>query len=246
MSIDNNMKKRPIIGVTTDYSTKESYSKFPWYALRENYVSFLTNLGAQVIILPCDIDAVSTYCNITDGLVITGGDFDIDPAYYNESVRGEIRDIIDFRTSFELALFNEYYKLEKPILGICGGEQLINIALGGTLIQHIPDEIANHMIHNAPDAGYRTSHPVNISKDSRLYELCGTDEILVNSSHHQSIKKLGSGLRSAATAPDGVIEAIEDPSHLFCLGVQWHPEFLLTDHDKKITKSFIEACKITS
>lgn len=238
------MKKKPIIGVTTDYSTKQTYSKFPWYALRENYVSFLTKLGAEVIILPCEIEAVNTYCNIIDGLLITGGDFDIDPMYYNESVRGEIRDIIDFRTSFELSMFNEYYKSQKPIFGICGGEQLINIALGGTLIQHIPDEIPDYILHNAPDAGYKTSHSVNLKKGSKLYELCAVDQIFVNSSHHQAIKKLGTGLDATAIATDGVIEAVEDISHFFCLGVQWHPEFSLTDHDIKITKSFIEACKI--
>lgn len=237
------MSEKPIIGVTVDYSTKDTYSKFPWYALRENYSSSLVSFGADVIILPCELSSIHRYAGLVDGLLISGGDFDIDPKYYNEPIHNEVKNVVDLRTSFELSMFEICYKLNKPILGICGGEQLINVALGGSLIQHIPDVVGDSIIHTKTDAGYRPSHTVKLEHGSKIHKICGAEEIHVNSSHHQAVGSLGEGLVVSGMAPDGIIEVIEDISHSFCIGVQWHPEFLLTEYDKKIIKSFVEACK---
>lgn len=237
------MISKPIIGITPDYSTKQEYSKYPWYALRENYSSCLTQLGAVALILPYDMDAISNYCDLIDGLVITGGDFDIDPRCYGESATSTVGNIIENRTNFELQIFKQMYGLGKPILGICGGHQLINVALGGDLIQHIPDIIESDINHSQPNPRHETSHTVHVSPGSMLYKICQQSSIKVNSSHHQAVKNPGASLAISGTAPDGVIEAIEDRTHPFCLGLQWHPEFFCTEHDEAILRNFIAACK---
>lgn len=237
------MTKKPIIGITADYSTKDHYSKYPWYALRENYAGCLTDLGAIPLILPHDLNAIPVYEALIDGLVITGGDFDIDPRYYGEDINPEVTNIIEGRTSFEMAIFKQFYASGKPIFGICGGQQLINVALGGSLVQHIPDITNNVIPHSQPNPRHQTSHTVNIEPTSKLHTICQQSKIEVNSSHHQAVARLGKNLIASGIAPDGVIEAIEDATHPFCMGMQWHPEFFCTEHDRAIIQSFVTACK---
>ena len=215
---------------------KKTYSKFPWYALRENYLSSISRFGAIPIPLLHDKKLIKSFGNILDGLIITGGDFDIDPKIYNQTKKGS-KNIKNKRTVFEINIFNKFIELNKPILGICGGAQLINVASGGTLIQDLIKIPINHEQINPRN---QTSHKINIRKKSKLYKICNKDKIKVNSAHHQSVKKLGKNLIVSATSSDGIIEAIEHKKHKWCIGVQWHPEFLITKYDLKIFKNFIE------
>ena len=128
-----------------------------------------------------------------------------------------------------------------PVLGICGGMQLLNVALGGTLIQHIPDEIPEALAHEQPNPRDEPGHEVALSADSLLRSICRSDGLAVNSAHHQAVKAVGAGLTVNAVAPDGVIEGIEAPGQRFCLGVQWHPEFAITPADRAIFSAFVAA-----
>lgn len=236
------MINKPIIGISADYSTKDTYSKYPWYALRENYASSLANLGATPLILPYDLASLNHYESILDGILITGGDFDISPSYYGGTNHPSIK-LIENRTSFELELFKTFYNSNKPILGICGGHQLINVALGGSLIQDIPDQYPNALNHSQIEPPHTTSHTVDILEGSLLYNICQSKQIKVNSRHHQAVLSTGEGVTISGYASDEIIESIEDQKHHFCLGIQWHPEFICTEHDRKILTSFIHSCQ---
>ncbi|MDP1974400.1 MAG: gamma-glutamyl-gamma-aminobutyrate hydrolase family protein, partial [Alphaproteobacteria bacterium] len=142
------------------------------------------------------------------------------------------------RTQFEMLLCNMALTKNIPILGICGGAQIINVCLGGTLIQHIPDEIPNALNHQT---GALSSHSIKIEKESMLSKIFNKSELIVNSSHHQSINVSGKDLIISAIAEDNVVEAIELKNHPFCIGVQWHPEFLLTPEDNLLFKAFMNA-----
>ena len=233
------MKKhhKPIIGITTDYEEEnKSYSQYPWFALRENYIKSCEKYGANCIILPISKDSIDL--NLLDGLVITGGNFDINPSLYSENTNGS-RNIKNKRTNFEIKIFKKFLKTSKPILGICGGEQLMNVATGGDLIQDIKASIETNVEHEQTNPRNEVSHEVTIKSNSKLFQIINKDEIKVNSAHHQSVKKIGENFIDSAFASDKVIEAIEHTTHPWCLGVQWHPEFLITDADKMLVKDFI-------
>ena len=232
----NTIMKKPLIGITLDSETKKSYSKFPWYALRENYLTSLSKFNAIPVPLTHEIKLVNSFSKFLDGLVITGGDFDIDPKYYNQAKRGT-KNIKSKRTNFEMKIYNKFLKINKPILGICGGAQLINVASGGTLIQNLKKKPINHEQTNPRN---QTSHEININKKTKLFEICNINKIKVNSAHHQSVKKIGKDLIISAIATDGIIEGIEHKKHRWCIGLQWHPEFLITKFDLKIFKNFVE------
>ena len=127
------------------------------------------------------------------------------------------------------------------MLGICGGQQLLNVALGGTLVQHIPDEIARPLAHEQPNPRNEPGHLVKVALGTQLHGIVGADELSVNSAHHQAAADQPDGVVVNATAPDGVIEGIEAPRYRFCIGVQWHPEFLISEGDAKLFRAFLGA-----
>ena len=235
------MSKKPLIGITFDSQDPGHYSKYPWYALRENYCSSIVEAGGLPIPLTHDVSLVQDYLDLIDGLLVTGGDFDIDPDLYGETTRHSTVKVKRTRTDFEMAMVRAALKKNIPVLGICGGHQLINVALGGTLIQHIPDEAPSAIHHEQPNPRHETGHPVSIIKDTFLYKLLGHESISVNSAHHQAVKKLATDAVLNAVAPDGLIEGFEVPAYKFCLGLQWHPEFLITSQDRVILKAFVGA-----
>ena len=232
------MHKKPIIGITTDYQENvNSYSKYPWFALRRHYSQCLEINECTPIILPIINDLSNL--DFLDGLVISGGDFDIDPSFYNQGIESDKVQINPERTKFEMSLIDNFIESQKPILGICGGSQLINVYFNGTLIQDIKSDIQ----HEQPNPRNETSHEILLEKDSNLNEFTLGKKIYVNSAHHQGIDKLGDNLKIDATAPDGIIEAFHHISHYYCLGLQWHPEFLITDFDKKVIEDFTNHVK---
>lgn len=240
---NNTKSDRPTIGITLDYETSGGYSKMPWYALRENYCGAVSRFGALPLPLPHEVEQVEAYVSLLDGLVVTGGAFDVSPEYYGETNKHETVTTKDRRTQFEFAITRAAIDKKLPVLGICGGEQLLNVVLGGTLIQHIPDTITNALEHEQKNPRTEPGHDVSVVKNTLLHRIVGSDSISVNTAHHQAVAKPAPGTVVNATTKDGVIEGIELPSHPFCLGVQWHPEYFVSGADQKIMEAFVSACR---
>ncbi len=234
--------KTPLIGITADREDPGGYSKFPWYALRVNYCSAVTAAGGVPLILPADVSLVDQYADVIDGLIVSGGAFDVDPALFGEQTKHDTVVLKADRTDFELGLTKRFLEQDRPVFGICGGQQLLAVALGGTLIQHIPDEVENALAHEQPNPRDEAGHEVRIAVGSRLHDIVKADTLAVNSAHHQAVKTVPDSVVIDAVASDGVIEGIEDPTKRWCLGVQWHPEFHISEGDKRLYESFIQAC----
>ena len=234
--------KKPLIALTLDYETSKGYSNYPWYAIRENYFTSIEESGGIGVGIPHNMKDIVSLLHKIDGLVITGGNFDIDPNIFGESSVHKTVKLKENRTNFELLAAEIMLKQNKPVLGICGGEQLINVLYKGSLIQHIPDEIKNCIEHEQKNPRNEAGHSVTIQENTKLYSIISKKNIMVNSAHHQAIKVPGKGLIVNALSNDGVIEGIEDPTKSFCIGVQWHPEFFIQGSDNKLLKAFINAC----
>ncbi len=235
--------KNPIIGITLDEESKETYSKYPWYASRKNYADSIILAGGTPIFLPNSIKKIPEYFNIIEGLVITGGDFDIDPKIYGEKILSEKVSLKPERTQFEFEITKHAIKKNIPMLGICGGQQLMNVVFGGTLIQHIPDKVKSKINHEQINPRNQGSHNVRILENTQLKKIIKNSSMFVNSAHHQAVEKLGEGLLINAQAEDGIIEGFENPELKFCIGIQWHPEFLIDDKDIEIFRSLVDSSK---
>ena len=183
-----------------------------------------------------------------DGLMLTGGD-DVAPSRYGEQAHPTVVEAEAGRDEFEIGLINSARARQLPILAICRGVQMLNVACGGTLVQDIPSQLTGALVHSLPvppNLAYSLAHEVWVEKDSLLSKLMRErlvdDTCEVNSRHHQAVKDVARGFRVSATAPDGVIEAIEDPAARFCLGVEWHPEnFWRTGEFRPLFEGFLEA-----
>lgn len=244
----------PFVGVTVDEGepgTKDqdqnySYSKVPWYVVRKNYCEAIARAGAIPIMLPYYPEYVEDYLNLCSAIVVTGGGFDIDPTLFGASHIHASVTVKPQRTQFEWALIKGAYERKMPVLGICGGMQLLNVVLGGTLIQHIPDEISTALVHKTDFSHFKSGHSVTLTHGSTLKSIIGHDRMEVNTNHHQAISRVAHGLRVNAVAPDGVIEGVESAHYDGCLGLQWHPEhwvnsdYAINDSDHKIFTWFVE------
>ena len=236
-----NARNRPVIGVTLDAEPPGGYSTYPWYALRANYATAIARFGGLPVALPHDPALASSYLDTIDALVVTGGAFDVDPGLYGDKTRHATVTLKEDRTAAELALVRGALARDKPVLGICGGQQLLAVVLGGSLLQHIPDAIPDALEHEQKTPRDQPSHEVAFVPGTLLARIAGTDAIRVNSAHHQAVQSPGKFAVVNARAPDGVIEGVEDPRYAFALGVQWHPEFLLDPADAKLFQAFIAA-----
>ncbi|MEL6965177.1 MAG: gamma-glutamyl-gamma-aminobutyrate hydrolase family protein [Pseudomonadota bacterium] len=235
--------RRPRIGLTLDAESPGGFSKLPWYAIRENYCDAISRAGGLPLPLPHDVALTDDYLELLDGLVVTGGAFDVDPSLYGAADRHETVTTKDRRTAFELSILKGFLDADRPVLGICGGQQLLNVALGGTLIQHIPDEITDCLAHEQPNPRTEPGHEVDVEAGTLLHRLVsGASTLAVNSAHHQAAGDVGAGVVVSGRAPDGVVEAIEVPDRRFCLGVQWHPEYSISSADDAIFRAMVQAC----
>jgi len=233
----------PVIGITLDSEQPGGYSKLPWYALRENYAERVAAAGGLPLLLPHHPEQAQAYVERIDALIVTGGNFDVDPALFGAATRHAKVTTKDRRTAFEIAVLREALARDMPVLGICGGQQLLNVVLGGTLIQHIPDEVEDALAHEQPNPRTEPGHAVRVVEGTLLHRVTGRAEMQVNSAHHQAVKEVAVGIVVDAVASDGVVEGIEDPKRRFCLGVQWHPEYGIDPGDAKIFAALIEAAR---
>jgi putative glutamine amidotransferase len=211
---------KPVIGITT-YLTRAAWGAWDMDAalVPADYVRAVARAGGSPLLVPPGADLVETL-GVVDGLVFSGGS-DIDPELYSAEAHAETNGVVRERDDFELALMKVALEHDLPMLAICRGSQVLNVALGGGIEQHVPDRVGTD-VHKEV-AGVFAEHDVEVVPETRLASLIG-DRHDVKSHHHQGFAELGTGLRAAARAPDGTVEALEDPSRRFTLGVLWHPE----------------------
>lgn len=235
--------RRPLIGVTLDAEPAGGWSKLPWYAIRQNYLQAVAAAGGLPVALPHDPALAADYVAALDGLLVTGGAFDVDPALWGDEPLHPKATLKPGRTEFELAATRAALAADQPVLGICGGQQLLAVAFGGTLIQHIPDAVPDALAHEQPNPRTEPGHAVAVTPGTRLHAIVGGSTMRVNSAHHQAVATPGAGAVVNAVAPDGVVEGLEHPGYRFALGVQWHPEYGVDPADEKIVAAFVAACR---
>ena len=235
------MSTSPLIGLTLDREEAGGYSKFPWYALRQNYCDAVARAGGLALALPHAPGQVDNYLDHIDGLIVTGGAFDVDPLLFGDNDRHASVTLKSGRTDFEMALTKAALARDLPVLGICGGQQLLHVALGGRLIQHIPESVDGALAHEQPNPRDEPGHIVTVKPGTLLHDIVGAGEMNVNSAHHQAAADAPDGVVVNARSGDGVIEGIEARAYRFCLGVQWHPEFEIDQGDAKLFGALIAA-----
>jgi putative glutamine amidotransferase len=247
-------RQRPLIGVTTsEVRPKERVHPVPEgdpsaveMALGLTYLKGIESAGGlPLVIPPLETGAIEPLLDRLDGICLSGGP-DLDPALYAAEPHPELGPIEPDLDRFEVDVAARADAREMPILAICRGTQALNIVRGGALHQHLPD-LSTEVSHRQTNPGTEPSHPVEIDPDSRLAQIVGGKGLEVtdvNSFHHQAIDRLGEGLEVSARAPDGTVEAIEDPSRRFLIGVQWHAETLVhRAAEAALFSRFVEACR---
>jgi putative glutamine amidotransferase len=210
-----------------------------------DYEECVRRAGGDVHVITPDTESPMDVVANSDGIVLAGGG-DVLPSIYGHAAHPTFEAAEAGRDDYELELVRLATEADLPLLAICRGIQVLNVARGGTLVQHIPDEVSGAVDHSVREPRFAIAHDVWVTAGSLLDRLMRETEddggFPVNSRHHQAVKTLGTGLVTTATAPDGVIEAIEDPSKRFVLGVQWHPEnFYRTGEFRALFEGFIEA-----
>ena len=238
----------PLIGITSDLAGAErGGTAEPLYFLAQRYVKAIVNAGAIALILPPAPSSITLRRLLArlDGLVLSGGNFDIHPSYYGEKPLEGLGTIKAERSNFELELIAAALKQDVPVLGICGGAQAINVVLGGSLYQDIGAQVANAQEHQQSRKIAKRGHRITIEPRTLLHKIVGRSHAEVNTTHHQAVKQLGKGLIVDAIADDGVIEGIESTRHRFVIAVQWHPEVLAPRRQghRRIFDAFVAACR---
>jgi len=238
------MDHYPLIGISGSVSKNERE-----LSVNACYTNGLIKAGAlPVIISPHMEGEVLEAClDKLDGILLAGGN-DVDPNRYGDEPLDELGEVNPLRDDFEIRLVRMAAGRGMPVFGICRGIQSMNVAMGGTLWQDLPSQYRSAdgqppMAHSQKRPDHYPSHSVQVQKGTLLHRIAGADDLLVNSFHHQAIKDPASALTVTAVSPDGVIEAVEVPSHPFFIGVQWHPELFL-DRDEKafaLFKAFVNA-----
>jgi gamma-glutamyl-gamma-aminobutyrate hydrolase PuuD len=212
---------KPIIGITT-YLTPARFGDWDEEAalIPASYVRAIEAAGGRPLLVPPSTDAIGETLDRLDGMLFSGGS-DLDPELYGQETHAETNGIVPERDRAEVALLKAALERDMPILAVCRGSQVLNIALGGDLVQHLPEVVGDEKHKHTP--GEFADHDVELVAGTRVQEILG-DHAPVKSHHHQGYGQLGQGLREAARAEDGTIEALEEPSRRFALGVLWHPE----------------------
>ncbi|MFZ6720338.1 gamma-glutamyl-gamma-aminobutyrate hydrolase family protein [Undibacterium sp. Ji49W] len=233
--------RKPLIGISPDRNDEANNIESHFF-LRRNYCSAVAAGGAIPLILPYQMELVEHYLDTLDAIVLSGGMFDIDPIRYGaRPAHNSQMCLKPDRTQFEHALLRGALKRNIPILGICGGMQLIAVEMGARLFQHLPSDVPGQIEHKQTAACDVATHRIKLAKHSRLQQIMGLDELQVNSLHHQAVIEGNQRLLVSASADDGVVEAIEVIGHRFCIGVQWHPEYQAHASEHKLFSALAAA-----
>jgi len=241
-------KRPPAIGLTCGQVQTAQRQRPPRFGQKQTYIQALIRAGAAPLLIPPLTDKIllRTLYELVGGLLLPGGQ-DIDPARYGEKSHEKCSLFSLEHDEMELTLTRWAMDEGKPLLAICRGIQVLNVALGGSLYQDLDAQAPGVEEHasNPRYPGDHLSHPVAVAAETRLARILGTTSLPVNSRHHQAIKDVAPGLIVVARAPDGVIEAVEAESHPFALGVQWHPEDLAANdaRQQRIFRALVEACQ---
>jgi putative glutamine amidotransferase len=225
---------RPIVGITT-YLVPASFGAWEEDSalVPADYVRAVERAGGRPLLIPPSENGLEETLELLDGLVLSGGS-DLDPGTYGHEPHPETKGIHEERDRAELALLHGALERDLPLLAVCRGSQILNVGLGGDLVQHLPEVVGHNEHKHTP--GQYADHDVTLEPGTRLAALLG-DRAPVKSHHHQGFGTLGEGLREAARAHDGTLEALEDPARRFTLGVLWHPE---AGEDQRLFEAFVE------
>ncbi len=228
---------RPLIGITSDIQLTTFGAWTEESALvPTDYTRAVEAAGGRPLLIPPSGDGVEETLEVLDGIVFSGGS-DLDPGNYGQEMHPETKGVVEERDRAELALLHAALERDMPVLAVCRGSQILNVGLGGDLVQHLP-EVVGHDDHKHTPGQY-ADHDVSVDPGTRLGALLG-DRAPVKSHHHQGFGRIGSGLRESAHAEDGTVEALEDPSRRFALGVLWHPE---AGEDTRLFEAFVEEAR---
>jgi gamma-glutamyl-gamma-aminobutyrate hydrolase PuuD len=228
---------RPVIGITS-YAQEASWGvwRLPAALIPLDYVDAIERAGGRALVIPPAQDGVEETLDALDAIVFSGG-ADVDPAHYGAEPHPETDTPQARRDAGEMALLHAALERDMPTLAICRGFQLLNVARGGDLVQHLPEQVGNDDHKQIP--GEFAVHPVEVKDGSRLSEIVGSTS-QVTSHHHQALGRVGDGLVESAWAADGTLEGVEDPSHRFVVGVQWHPE---ASEDAALFEALVEQAR---
>lgn len=237
----------PLIGITADSQSidEDRRGSHEIVFIKKAVTDAVSAAGGLPVVVPfatAQSQASATVKRL-DGLIISGGNFDIEPSRYGEKRHKKLGTVLKSRTVSELYLLKAALKMKKPLLGICGGHQLINVHFDGSLYQDILSQNDRANDHEQKSDPRKTAHTVNVNKGSRLSAIVRRKSLRVNSTHHQAVKKPGRGLKVSAYSPDGIVEALEAADGRFIIGVQWHPEYLTRmEPHLNIFKFFVKGC----
>ncbi|KUK31456.1 MAG: Glutamine amidotransferase class-I domain protein [Thermoanaerobacterales bacterium 50_218] len=234
------MGSRPIIGITLAHDPEKGR-----FFCREAYLDAVQRAGGVPVLLPPvqKQDSLQVYRDLVAGLLLSGGG-DLHPSFFGEDPCWKLGEVSLVRDKFEIALVKLVLDAGKPVLGICRGIQVLNVALGGTLYQDLSSQAPASLQHIQRGARKEPAHEVEIKKGSLLASVLGAERIWVNSFHHQAVKDVAPSLEAVAWSADGVVEAVELPGHDFVVGVQWHPEDLLEEeHAVALFRAFVAAAE---
>jgi len=225
---------KPVIGITANIDSTS-------HSIQNTYIQAVISGGGIPLVIPTGVESdVKQITTLLDGLLISGGG-DMNPQLFNEEPIPQLGNVTPERDTIELALVRHMLSVDKPILGICRGHQVLNVAFGGTLYQDIHSQSASTLLqHEQKAKREHQSHAVHIEKGTLLESIATSEKIMVNSFHHQALKDIPSPLIVSGRAADGIVEAIESPDHHFVIGVQWHPEALMQCTDQ-VSKNLFEA-----
>lgn len=239
---------RPIVLLPPDIQVADTHrGPLPQYVSQRQYADAILEGGGLPVITPVITDpaALDQLVDAAHALVLPGGGFDIDPKLYGETIHPKCGELKPERTRLEMELLVRAEKRGMPVLGVCGGMQLMNVVRGGSLWQDVESQTGTALGHQQRGPKHEPAHEVRVADGTFLARMVGTENVAlpVNSTHHQAVKALGRGLISTATATDGLVEGLEDPTHLFFVGVQWHPESMREAPHRSIYRALVEAAR---